>query len=310
MFKFSLFLFTFSLFSISDAYAAPCCASSGAAPSIISGDDQTQFTLTTARSSVIGDAPDQGRAVFRSSDDSESSLTHRIDMAQVFFDRYQAGLSIPVVSREVNRPSTQAQATRLGDVRVTAAYEALPEWTYSPWKPKGHVFLQGSLPTGRSLYDSQEIGAVDATGRGFYALAGGVLLSKTKGAWDGFFIPEIHYGFPRSFDGLNGNESIRVHPRFGMSFALGVGYSPRMGNLRVGVRLQPVFNQSKIVKTSSNSSETGTQSSWDSSLELSYLLNDHWSLLSSYTDQTLLGPAKNSTLSRTFAFGIQHRLAR
>lgn len=310
MLKFSTIAVSAFFLLIRLSFAAPCCSSSAAAPSIVSGDDQAQMTFTTSRSSVIGDAPNEGRAVFRSADDSETTQVYRLDYAKVIADRYQAGVSLPLVAHSVDKPSTQAQATRVGDIRLTAAYEALPEWSYSAWKPKGFVFLQAAIPTGRSIYDAREAGFVDATGRGFYTLSTGALLTKTKGAWDFYSMPEIHYSVPREFDATATSESVRISPRLGFSLALGVGYSPNLGNLRLGLRLQPVFNQAKIVESNSGKTETGMQQTWDTSLELGYLLDEMWTVLSTYSDQTLLGPAKNSTLSRTFALGLQHRWSR
>lgn len=290
--------------------AAPCCSSSAAVPSVVSGDDEMQMTFTTARSTVIGDVSDEGRPVFRSADDSEISQTYRLDMARVFDDRYQGGVSLPVVDHEVNRLSSHHQSMRFGDIRLTGAYEAMPEWSYSSWKPKGFGFFQLTLPTGRSIYDSQEIGAVDSSGQGFYRFALGGLFTKNRGAWDFYFIPEVHYSFSRTFGNSDGGEVTRVAPGLGSSIAVGAGFSPHMGNLRIGFRLQPLFSQSKKIDSSLGKSETAKQEVWDTSLEAAYLLTEAWTVLSSYTDQTLLGPARNSTLSRTFSLGVQHRWAR
>jgi len=266
------------------------------------------MTFTTARSSVIGDAHADSRAVFRSPNDSETTFIYRMDFAKVIADRYQAGVSLPIVTHAIDKPSTQANSTRLGDIRLTVSYEALPEWSYSAWKPKGLVFLQTTLPTGRSIYDSEEAGMVDATGLGFYSISTGALLTKSWGTWDMYSVPEFHYSFNRSFENPINSETVKVSPRFGASLAFGIGYNP--GNLRFGLRLQPVFSQSKITESSTGKNESGAQKSWDTSLEASYLLKEEWTLLSSYTDQTLLGPAQNATLSRTFSVGIQRRWAR
>ncbi len=293
-------------FSGSAAWAAPCCSSNAAAPSLISGDHATQFTFTTSQSSVIGDAPSSGPAVFRSSSDSEVTRTYRIDYASVISDLYQAGVSLPIVSRNVETNRKTDSATHIGDIRITGTYEFLPEWSYSAWKPKGYAFLQYTLPTGRSIYESRSILAADATGEGFHTITAGALFVKTYRAWDFSAVPEIHRSLNRTFSDTAG-ESVSVAPGMGASLAVGAGYSPRMGNLRVGLRLQPVVNASKTVRSTSGVNETGFQKTWNTSLELSYLISDEWSVNSSYTDQTLLGPARNSTLSRTFALGLQMR---
>ena len=50
--------------------------------------------------------------------------------------------------------------------------------------------------------------------------------------------------------------------------------------------------------------------SWDAALEVGYLVAQDWSLTASYTDQTLIGPAVNTMLGRTFSVAVQHRWER
>jgi hypothetical protein len=49
----------------------------------------------------------------------------------------------------------------------------------------------------------------------------------------------------------------------------------------------------------------------DTAIDANYLVAEEragtWTLFASYVDQTLLGPARNATLSRTVALGLQHR---
>lgn len=301
---FLLFLLSMKIF------AAACCAGGSAAPALISGDDKAQITAGAFQSTVIGDAPDSGEAVFRNGDSSDVIQTYKIDGAFIFADRFQSGVSVPLLTHTIQSGSTNASSTDLGDIHLDVAYEFLPEWSYSPWKPKGYVYLQGTIPTGRSTYDAEEEGDVDALGKGFYALALGSLLVKRWTLWDVFTLPEIHYSFTRTFDQTTG-EVLKVSPGFGGSLSLGAGVSPGGGATRIGLRVQPVYEQQKTITSSvTGTSTSGVQLTWDTSLEVSYLVDTDWSLLASYTDQTLLGPAINSTLNRTVALGLQHRWER
>ncbi|MBU6376775.1 MAG: hypothetical protein KGQ59_12310, partial [Bdellovibrionales bacterium] len=53
--------------SASPTEAAPCCGGTSASPAWISGDDRVQAGFSISRSTVIGDAPETGLPVFRSS---------------------------------------------------------------------------------------------------------------------------------------------------------------------------------------------------------------------------------------------------
>lgn len=292
------------------AHAAACCAGSGAAPSILSGDDSAQVSASLARGTVIGDAPVHGIPVFRNDSSSEITETLLVSGAILLSDRFQVGTSVPFIRHSVSGSSGNGtRSTGFGDIRFNTAYEFLPEWTYSAWKPRGFVFLQLTLPTGTSIYDSQSAGAVDALGRGFYGVGAGTLLIKRWTVWDAVFIPEAHYSFARTFRPDPGG-SLRVGLGWGGSLALGFGASPGSGDFRFGLRVQPLYESARKTSVEGATSRTNEQLSWNTTLEASYLVSATWTAQASYTDQTLLGPAINTTLSRTIALGLQHRWER
>lgn len=293
------------------AQGAACCAGSSAAPALISGDDWVQLSATVSRSQVIGDAPAQGLPVFRSQGNAEITQIYRLDGAWMFADRWQTGASIPLIHHSNER--ARASSTGLGDLRFNLGYEILPEWEYSTWKPKGILFLQATFPTGQSVYDTGSISATDAVGSGFYTFSLGSLWIKRWSSWDAFALPELHYGLPRTFQAAD-TERTRVSPGFGASLALGGGWSPGGGAFRLGLRIQPVFNQAKSIQISGDGADAATRTSrqlaWESGLDATYVWSDQLSLGASYVDQTLLGPAINSTLSRSFALSLQRRWPR
>lgn len=286
-------------------YGAACCSSNAAAPALISGDDRAQLSLSLGASAVVGDAPSVGTAIFRADGDSERLQSLRLDGAILLSDRWQAGISLPFLRHAYSRPGNNTNATALGDVRATLAYEMLPERAYRPWVPKGFVFAQMVFPNAASVYEAENPGDSAGFGRGFYTAALGALFVKQWPRFDAYFLPEAHYSFARTFRELQ-----TVRPGFGGSFALGVGYSPGGGNLRFGLRVQPAYNQSMQVSAPAVTTQTSYQLAWDTAAEASYLVADNWSLTASYTDQTLLGPAVNVSLSRGFLVGLQHRWER
>lgn len=283
------------------AYAAPCCASNAAIPSLIAGDQAQQVGVTTSYGSVIGDAPVAGIPVFRADNHSETTRTIGVDAATLITDRWQAGAGISAVDRQLERAGKTVQSSGMGDARISIAYEAWPEYRYTRWTPRGYVFTQATLPTGRSLYESREVGAIDARGQGFYQFAIGAALMKKWTLWDSYLIPELHASPAREF------ETAQVSSFWGGSVSAGMGVSPGTGALRVGLRLQPVYRSSRAVSSEGIVGDTASQYSWNSAIEATYLYSDSWMVSAAYVDQTLLGPAKNATLSRTATLGIQRR---
>ncbi len=292
------------------ALGAACCGGSSAAPALISGDDAYQLTAGISRGVVIGDAPVSGLPVFRSPGHDEVTQTLRLDGAMLLSDRWQASFTAPVVQRSLDLAGLEGSTTRLGDVSLGLGYEALPEWGYSEWRPRGFVFAQLQLPTAPSIYDAQAWGATDAVGSGFLRLAVGGLFLKTRGAWDYSLMPELHRALARSFVGTDGSV-FEVIPGWGASLALGAGYNLPVTPLRVGLRVAPVWNAGRTVDSGQGGlGQSSDQWVWNAGLDVSWLAGTDWSVTGSYTDQTLLGPAVNTTLSRTLALSVQRRWPR
>ena len=287
---------------------ASCCSGTGVSSGLITGDDRLEVRLSLDHGTVIGDARGEGPAVFRSKRESEVTETLRLEAAILVTDRWQVGSTIPLVRHLISRPEQSDESTRLGDVRLGAGYEVLPEWTYSVWRPKGYLFTQWVLPTGRSLREEESGSGVTASGRGFHTIFLGILFLKRWSDFDASFTSEAHYSFRRTFDLQT--ESLSVASGFGTSLALGFGYSPGGSAFRIGGQVRPVYEGQRLVTSSVGETLTGPNFAWDSTIEMSYLFAENWSLTGSYMDQTILGPAIHSTLSRVFGVALQHRWPR
>ncbi len=299
----------FLLISASTANAAPCCGAGLATPSFITGDDSAQVSVSAAYGRVIGDAPSQGLAVFRADEDNETAQSFQLDGAVLLSDRWQLGGSVPLLRRARSTQSSQGASTGLGDLRFNAALEALPEWEYSLWKPRGYLFATATLPTGRSLTDSLEYPsqpwALDSRGKGYYSLSSGGLLVKSWSHWDATLQVEAHRSFARTV------QEVTISPGWGGSLMLAVGYSPSFAPLRWGLSLAPAFEQGIHVETLGGPpSDSNPQLVWNTSMLLSWMLTRDATLSASYMDQTLLGPARNVSLSRTLSLMLQKRWER
>jgi hypothetical protein len=292
-----LLLFFFS----APAWGAACCGGNSLFPSLISGDERAQVSATTSYSNTVGDAGVGGESAARPTGDFESRSTLKLDVASLVSDRWQLGLSVPVVRRYRGRNGTRVDSIGLGDVNVSVAFEALPQWSYSAWRPKGLVFAGVTAPTGRSPQQSEALYQIDSTGRGYWSVNVGALLQKTWGEWDAILLGEVHQAFDRTVTTDAGDFYLRPAP--GFSTAVGIGRS--FGDWRFGGLFGASFEGA--VTTAGLVDEVGNpQVAFPVTLQASYLFAAGWSLGAFYSDNRLFG-ARNVALFRTVSVLLQTR---
>lgn len=287
--------------------AAPCCGGGGNLPGLILGNERVQMSLSGTYSSVVGDTPTSGGSTFRADDDTEESYLLGLSAGFLISDRWQAGASLSTGYRNLDRPSVKNSGAGIGDLKLHLGYEFLPVWTYSAWKPKGFVFAHLNAPTGKSTHDSSEAGAVDAFGQGFWSTGLGVVLVKSWRYWDASLSVQGQYSFPQSFDSPR---PIYIEPGFQASGQVGAGVSPWAGPFRVGVRVGPAWRDGGSSRLYGETNDGVYRLVWDAAAEINLMIGDTISLAANYTDQTLLGPTKNTALSRSGGMTVQYRWLR
>jgi hypothetical protein len=303
-----LLLLSLSTLLPHSALSASCCGGGASFPSLITGDFWSQFNSSYAYSSVIGDADTGGRAIFRNKDNDEITQTMKVDGSYLIADYWQAGLSVPVVKREKKYYSSQSESTGLGDINAQVSYEFLPELLYSPWKPRGFVYAGITVPTAPSVYDFNDSLGADARGRGFYTFDVGISFLKTKGLWDYVAMASVSQSLNKQYSARSGERGM-IYSSPGVMALVGLGYTPGSTSAwRLGGSLAPRYEGAKVVE-GRTSTLTEYQLVWDSMLSLSYLFEKEMSFSAQYLDQTLVGPAHNTTLSRTISLNLQRRFS-
>ena len=292
--------FAASLYSV-NAWAAACCGGGSASPSTISNDDFAQLSASFSYTNVVVDNVDSD-GYWRRFDNHQTIKTYKLQGASLISDRWQVGFVLPVLTRDRLGDSH----TALGDIAGTVGYEILPDWDYHPFRPKGIVFLQVTLPSGISRYESS-IGALDSTGNGFLAIGVGTLLTKTFNDFDGLILLEAHRSFSK--DASTSIGEARIEPGFGGNFGVGAGYN--LGDFRLGgVITWTVEDPVKLVGTDGTRFDGAVERYATGSITLSYMESEHYSGTLSYTDQTWFGNPTNTSLGRGIAIQIQRRWAR
>jgi hypothetical protein len=294
------FLLQFSLFFGAKAFSAACCGGGFASPTIIAGDQQTQLTLSYSYNAVTVDNVDSS-GYWRSWSTHQDIQSYRLEGATLLSDRLQAGLAVPVV----NRSRLGQSYSGLADVAATLGYEYLPDWDYNPIRPKGIGYLQVTLPTGFSKYES-EMGGLDSRGNGFFSLGLGTLLTKAFGSFDSFISLEAHRSFSKSVS--TQMVSGQIQPGFGGNFGIGGGYSIK--SFRFGGAITWTVEQPVDIVQSSGNISGSVERYATGALSLSLMNSDDWSETLTYTDQTWFGSPLNTSLGRGLVFQLQRRWLR
>lgn len=283
----------------SKVFAAACCGGGFAAPSLIVGDDKAQATLSYTHAQISDDVG--ADSFWRKRDFRETSDTIKLEGAHIFKDVFQGGFSIPVIRRDRGGH----QSTGLGDISGTIGYEYLPDWDYSPWRPRGLGYFQLTAPTGKSINEADSTYQLDSRGRGFWAVGLGTMLTKIIERWDFFTNFDFHKSFEKKYS--NSESTGTLKPGWGGNFGIGGGYNLR--SLRFGGAITWSYEDSIDIEGTIDS-KGSPQRYATASLSASYLFENEWATTLTYSDQTRFGNPVNTTLGQSFTLFLQKRLLR
>lgn len=294
----TLLLWSSALFAAPDAFAAACCGGGFAAPALIVNDDRAQVTGSWGYTDVVVDNVD-ARGLWRSRDEHQKVQTLRIEAATLIADRWQTGISLPIIQRHYSGDTSSG----LGDVATTLGYEYLPDWNYNPYRPKGLGFLQLTMPTGKSRAESEN--GLDSRGLGFWAVGVGTLLTKSWRRWDSFISLEGHKSFAKDF--ANSQTQGTLNPGYGTTFGGGAGYN--LAKWRLGGSVLWTY-EDPIEMQPAGWSAGSVERFATTSFTASYSPNDEWSGVLIFSDQTLFGEPVNTSLGKTVLLQLQRRWGR
>ena len=290
-----LFLLLFSFLSAS-VHAASCCVSNTSVPNLMILPSKWQQTFTLASSRVIGDVDPKGKSTFRNNKNKESTNMARMDLAYSWTDLYQNGVSVRYQNKKRSFSGAEANDSGWSDVGLFQAYQ--PVKYQRTW-----IFNSINIPTSNSVYDSKETFSVDAHGTGTYQAGLGIFHLVNYTAWDLVFSSEVHHSFARSFN--KGQDEREVGSFWGTSLSAGAGYIPWRKKIRYGFNLTPRLEGQKNVRINGNNQNSKQSVVWDSVLNVTYSINADYAIGASYLDQTIVGPAKNTLLTRSISILFQ-----
>jgi hypothetical protein len=286
--------------------AAACCGGAFGVPSLILGDDRAQFTGSVAGSQVETDVGSDGHWTRRK--DPQNIQIYRLEGAHLISDRWQVGALLPLQFNQRPNPNGPSKGQDIGDVALNVAYEALPEWEYSEWRPRGLVFMQLVVPTGRAAFQSaNDSASLDVTGHGFYSLGAGTALTKVFGHWDTLFLFEAHRSFSRTIHDLIENAPMTARPGWGGTSSISLGYN--FQQIRLGGAVSLTYEDP--VGIDGSVSTAGSLERYALvSLSGAYLLSDRWATSLTYSNSSWIGAPVTTSLGQTVLLALQKRWPR
>lgn len=295
-----LILLTVAFFLASTAHGASCCGGGAGLPTLITGDYRGQIGLFASSTIIKSDSNAEGKVAKRGKNNHEMSEVFSLSAAYLVSPLWQVGITIPYKMNTRQAHSYSESSQGLGDQKIQVAYEFLPEYFFSPWKPKGYIYIEETFPTSKSSYDADKRLRSDSFGNGFFLTSLGISLVKKIGDIDLLFMSEIHHGLKRSF--FQNDEFINVRPGAGGSILMGGGFSFQDGAFRSGANI--LYSREggrKLYGSTTILSEPSYV--WEASLVLTYQIKN-FSLSLTYKDQSSLAKASNTVLSQSIGFSV------
>ncbi|RYZ63645.1 MAG: hypothetical protein EOP09_17315 [Proteobacteria bacterium] len=279
-------------------------------PGLLTGQADSFVSFTVSRSTTIGESLESsdprlpGLGALKLSTLTE---VYRLNHSHSFYPDFQAGFSLPLVSRKKTNDAFSDKITSVGDFSTFMAYRLAREDRYRPFVPAVHLYGELSLPTGAKIFDPSTGLIGDSTSPGAFDTTAGLLIKKTAIDWDVFAVSELGHGLSRhslSELGIPTETSSALHALY----ALGGGYRMKEWPLRLGASLQYKFQGSRVSENERvGSAKIPTKRSYAVVLGAQAQMNRDLLASLDLSDDSLLGAFDQPTLQRRVSLSLSYQ---
>lgn len=287
------------------ALANSCCGQSPASYTVLSLNQRLSVSagLSYLRSYGRYRPFANGQEGLEVWDDKKREVSSTIfNVASAFAPRQQVFVNASVLQGRYSDVTGVETATHLSDTLIGYSYEALPEYSFSYWKPV--IFLTGflNLPTGRSTYDMNLSEGTDVTGHDQWGAGLGVTLRKVYFPLTITLQARSLQLFAKSFT------DVAVSDFFDSSVAFLLNYSSRWWGLQWNTGLTFNHLSERTTQALPGAPVDTSQVTQNFSLLVGVQrsISESWVAGLTYSDQTLVGPAKNSILNRSINLNFNY----
>lgn len=299
---FAIIFSFYLLFQGRALYAAACCSAGGSATPIMTEQTSIVARMSFSHSSVVAERYESDKTLFWDDDRKQRTKTLTPSLSYRVSEHWQSSLSFDFISKDYDFSGGGSEKNnRLGDTRFMLAYEAL--YPSPPFVLKPHVFLsvEQVFPTGRGLDQSQSSGLTDVSGQGQGGTSLGVHLFKKMYRTRWSLESRYTYFYPRTLS------STRLGGRSEGSLSLGLQSLNLTNFFDLGSTFSAFLKEGR---KRDNSPSSKSERYYELSFYGIIALSSVHSLVLSYADQTIFGPAYNTTLSRSFSLSYSFSVDR
>jgi hypothetical protein len=281
--------------------ASSCCGQSPAQFTLLQLGQKLSVGYALTSLQTQGRVFDDPKEFFIWEDRSRQMYFHSLDLATEFLPRHQLFVRTAFVTTQFQLQGLQERSQHMADTQVGYSYEILPEYSYSPYKPKVFATLLLNAPTGLSIYDGGQITeGAGVTGHNQWGVGGGLTAFKTWQPWTLTLQSRVFQMIEKSFD------QVQVSSFLDHATTLGVSYSDFLSGLIIlnlsWNEITPRWSAPSARPESAIRSQGGQFVNLVFSFQKPW--GENWVTGISYLDQTLLGPARQTLLNRSFIFNL------
>lgn len=268
-----------------NVYAASCCGGGQSASSLIIGDHLQEWTFLTLFRSDIGQTNNNGQALMDADENKDQTFTTSVEYKKLFGERAQGNMSLNFTQKESKRLGKNETSSGLGDLGIGTFYEAVTNYSYNEWLPRLFIGVKLIIPFGENNFNSKKELRTDIRGAGFYKLDAPLVAVKNNWKLSATpqYLPKQKNLVPTYAFTTAGSYTYSLNDKFDFSTTL-------------------QWNYLASKKYQSQNLLAGQY--WDITLAPMWMLTKTTSVNLSYTDSTLLGKSRNSTLYRSASLGI------
>lgn len=297
-----LFLILVIFAASMNAQANSCCGQSPASFPVLSLDQKisvtTAYSLSKAQGRIY--SPDQF-VVWNSKERNVQTL--QLSVAGTLRSRHQFYANTALLKSEFQDAYQNDRAQSLSDTQAGYSYEVLPEYNFSLWRPVIYTSLLLNIPTGKSIYDNTQLSeGTDVTGHNQWGLGVGFTLRKVYFPMTLLLQGRSLQIFKKQFS------NVEVGTFYDSSLAMLGSYAVNWQalTLHLGVTTNHLSSRQLNANTVNASIESQAMQNTSLLVGLQKSLDEAWTVGLNYSDQTLLGPAKNSILNKTITMNLNY----
>ncbi len=274
-------------------WASSCCGNSTANFQVLNNYENWSLEVVSSWFKTKGRVLEDSSQVYGywNGEKRDQQVT-ALSLARTFSDRWQGFLNGRYFQNSFHSNSFYQSFAGVSDVQGGVTYNLWPQYTYSIWHPDIYLSLIVNIPNGNSIYNSLGYReGIGVTGYNQWGHGLGLTLFKSWQPWQARLQMKVLHILGKSFG------EIDVSNFFEGTVSGLISYNFPYITFNMGWTHEFIENRTV------NYQETGRVSVTSAQFGLLKTMTDVSKIVLQYTDQSLLGPAKNTYINSGLSVG-------